>query len=142
MSELNDKIKEIGSLFGITELPDNIGDIVSSFLSSSSESDDQKCSDDSEKHIESTQKVYEEKNNIGSTNLPSIPGDHFEDIDMTKVLSLLQKYREVKRSSSNDKKIRLLYAVEPFLNDKRKDKVSSCVKFLTFAQIAKEFRGI
>ena len=142
MSELNDKIKEIGSLFGITELPDNIGDIVSSFLGGSSEGNDQKGSEDSEKHIESMQKNCDENSNIGNTNLPSIPGDRFEDIDMTKVLSLLQKYREAKRSSNNDKKIRLLYAIEPFLNERRKDKVGSCVKFLTFAQIAKEFRGI
>lgn len=30
-NELNDKIKEIGSMFGISDIPDNIGEIVSSF---------------------------------------------------------------------------------------------------------------
>lgn len=35
-NELNDKIKEIGSMFGISDIPDNIGEIVSSFLTSSS----------------------------------------------------------------------------------------------------------
>lgn len=128
MSELNEKIKEIGSLFGITELPDNIGDIVSSFLSSSDDT------------VEASDTDSEE--NIGSTNLPALTGDIFEDIDMAKVISLLQKYRDAKKNSLNDKKIRLLYAVEPFLTEKRKEKISSCVKFLTFAQLAKEFRGI
>ena len=36
-NELNDKIKEIGSMFGISDIPDNIGEIVSAFLTSSSE---------------------------------------------------------------------------------------------------------
>lgn len=32
-AEFESKLKEIGSLLGITELPDNIGDIVDSFIS-------------------------------------------------------------------------------------------------------------
>ena len=42
----------------------------------------------------------------------------------------------------NDKKIKLLYAVEPFLNEKRRDKVNHCVKFLTFAELAKDLKDI
>ena len=44
------------------------------------------------------------------------------------------------QNNNDDKKIKLLYAIEPFLNGKRKDKVSNCVKFLTFANIAKDLR--
>ena len=38
--DLNEKIKEIGSLFGIEEMPDNIGNIVESFLSNKESKDE------------------------------------------------------------------------------------------------------
>ena len=52
----------------------------------------------------------------------------------------MNKYKEVKNHKNKDKKIQLLYAIEPFLNDKRKDKVSNCVKLLTFADVAKDLK--
>lgn len=147
-SELNDKIKEIGGMFGITEMPDNIGDIVTSFLSSNSSSESEAQPDTkSECQEEPQQESHSGGNNgnIGITNLLSGMGggsDIFEDIDITKVLKLLNKYKEAKKNNAKDKKIQLLHAVEPFLNDKRKEKVSGCVKFLTFAEIAKDLKDI
>ena len=44
---------------------------------------------------------------------------------MTKILKILKRYKEAKKNKENDKKIKLLYAVEPFLNEKRRDKVKS-----------------
>ena len=79
---------------------------------------------------------------IGHTNKKTSSSDFLEDIDIAKVLKLLNKYKEAKKNKEKDKKIQLLYAVEPFLNEKRKDKVNNCVKFLTFADLAKEFKDI
>lgn len=134
--DLNHKIKEIGSMFGLTELPENIGDLVSTFLASSGEN-----------HTESPEEAQTGNGCCAETAaLPAPDIGHtnnlFGDIDMAKVLKLLKKYQEAKNNQAKDKKIQLLYAVEPFLNEKRKDKVGSCVKFLTFAALAKEFKDI
>lgn len=110
---LNEKIKEIGSMFGIDEIPDNIGDIVQTFISS------------------------DNKDNLIEQNNENTSGF---DFDINKCVQIMNKYKEVKNHKNKDKKIQLLYAIEPFLNDKRKDKVSNCVKLLTFADVAKDLK--
>ena len=144
--DLNNKIKEIGGMLGISEMPDNIGDIVSSLLSNSSDASSGSSATDacnSDTKQEETA-IPEDIRNIGNTNSSSAAhsADLFGDIDMAKVLKLLNKYQEAQKNKGKDKKIQLLYAVEPFLNEKRKDKVSNCVKFLTFAEIAKNLKDI
>ena len=139
-NDFNDKIKEIGNMFGISEMPDNIGDIVSSLLTSSSESSAEKS--EPEEQTSANAKSCMSSPDIGHTNKKTSSSDFLEDIDIAKVLKLLNKYKEAKKNKEKDKKIQLLYAVEPFLNEKRKDKVNNCVKFLTFADLAKEFKDI
>lgn len=119
---LNDKIKEIGSMFGIEEMPDNIGEIVQTFIGSN--------------------KNENTNNEITKENLieQNIEKSNSFDFDIEKCVQIMNKYKEVKNHKKNDKKIQLLYAIEPFLNDKRKDKVSNCVKLLTFADIAKDLK--
>ena len=139
----NDKIKEIGNMFGISEMPDNIGDIVSSLLTSSSESSAEKSEPEEQTSANAkTEQSCMSSPDIGHTNKKTSSSDFLEDIDIAKVLKLLDKYKEAKKNKEKDKKIQLLYAVEPFLNEKRKDKVNNCVKFLTFADLAKEFKDI
>ena len=50
----------------------------------------------------------------------------------------MNRLKEKNYNSKNNKKIQLLNAIEPFLNNKRKDKVSNCIKFITFADLAKD----
>lgn len=137
-NELNDKIKEIGSMFGISDIPDNIGEIVSSFLTSSSEKTQDAAASEEACSGENMEKPQSECSEIGHTNQGGFP----EDIDMTKIFKILKRYKEAKKNKENDKKIKLLYAVEPFLNEKRRDKVNHCVKFLTFAELAKDLKDI
>ncbi len=142
-NDFNDKIKEIGNMFGISDMPDNIGDIVSSLLTSSSESSAEKSEPEEQTSANAkTEQSCMSSPNIGHTNQKPNSFDFLEDIDIAKVLKLLNKYKEAKKNKEKDKKIQLLYAVEPFLNEKRKDKVNNCVKFLTFADLAKEFKDI
>ena len=142
-NDFNDKIKEIGNMFGISEMPDNIGDIVSSLLTSSSESTAEKSEPEEQTSANAkTEQSCMSSPDIGHTNKKTSSSDFLEDIDIAKVLKLLNKYKEAKKNKEKDKKIQLLYAVEPFLNEKRKDKVNNCVKFLTFADLAKEFKDI
>lgn len=130
-------------MFGISEMPDNIGDIVSSLLTSSSESSAEKSEPEEQTSANAkTEQSCMSSPDIGHTNKKTSSSDFLEDIDIAKVLKLLNKYKEAKKNKEKDKKIQLLYAVEPFLNEKRKDKVNNCVKFLTFADLAKEFKDI
>lgn len=117
--DLNEKIKEIGSLFGIEEMPDNIGNIVESFLSNKDSEEKPKIINENESDNESIVNGF--------------------DFDIGKYVQIMNKLKNA-QNSNNDKKIKLLYAIEPFLNGKRKDKVGNCVKFLTFANIAKDLR--
>lgn len=129
-AELNDKIKEIGSMFGIENIPENIGDIVNSLLSDkdNTEKSDEINSDNYEQ-IVNNEETDEKSNNIA--NFDGI----FKNDNIIKIMS---KINEKNNKNKQDKKIKLLYAIEPFLNGKRKEKISNCVKFLAFADIAKD----
>lgn len=118
-AELNNKIKEIGSLFGINELPDNMDEIVNSVLNNIGNNNSQ------------LDKINCEQNVNANDNQNDLPGD----IDITKILELLNKYRQSSMLAKNDDKIKLLYALRPFLNDKRKSKLKNCVTMLTLAKM-------
>lgn len=121
-AELNNKIKEIGSLFGINELPDNMDEIVSSVLSNIGSDKTQLDK------INCEQIVNNGENNILSELTSS-------EFDMTKIISLLNKYQKSKQMAKDDEKIKLLYALKPFLNEKRQNKIKNCVTLLTIAKM-------
>lgn len=148
-AELNNKIKEIGSLFGINELPDNIGDIIGSFIGNSnneSQLDKTICeqnmnyteNDDSIKNYNKTNNLlaaFSGQNNKNNCNTSDNNESDFPDIDISKIISLITKYQKSREAAKNDNKIKLLYALKPFLNDKRKNKISNCVTLLTIAKM-------
>lgn len=118
-AELNNKIKEIGSLFGLNELPDNMDEIVNSVLNNLGNNNSQ------------LDKINCEQN-VNTSNVQNdLPGD----IDISKIIELLNKYRQSTMLAKNDDKIKLLYALRPFLNDKRKSKLKNCVTMLTLAKM-------
>ena len=121
-AELNNKIKEIGSLFGINELPDNMDEIVSSVLSNIGSDKTQLDK------INCEHNVNNGENNILSELTSS-------EFDMTKIISLLNKYQKSKQMAKDDEKIKLLYALKPFLNEKRQNKIKNCVTLLTIAKM-------
>ena len=118
-AELNNKIKEIGSLFGLNELPDNMDEIVNSVLNNLGNNSSQ------------LDKINCEQNVNTSNDQNDLPGD----IDISKIIELLNKYRQSTMLAKNDDKIKLLYALSPFLNDKRKSKIKNCVTMLTLAKM-------
>lgn len=118
-AELNNKIKEIGSLFGLNELPDNMDEIVNSVLNNLGNNNSQ------------LDKINCEQNVNTSNDQNDLPGD----IDISKIIELLNKYRQSTMLAKNDDKIKLLYALRPFLNDKRKSKLKNCVTMLTLAKM-------
>ena len=129
-TEFNDKIKEIGSMFGIDNIPENIGDIVSSLLS------DKDCNDKtSEINNEKCEQIMNDK----ETDDNSDKSANFDGIlKNDNIIKIMSKMNEKNSKNKQDKKIKLLYAIEPFLSGKRKEKIGNCVKFLAFADIAKD----
>ena len=108
--ETEEKIKQIGSMFGINEIPDNIGDIIESFVSNK----------DSSSNTEKKDKDTD--NGLGI------------DEDTLKLISML---KNTFNKNKNDDKTRLLNALAPFLSEEKQVKVKNCVKLMTFAEIAK-----
>lgn len=111
--ETEDKLKQLGSMFGITDIPDNLGEVLESFLSG--RNDD--ANEDSQK---------EEKKETGLGI----------DIDEDTIRLITTLKKSLDRNKSDDK-ARLLRALTPFLNEKKKQKVNNAIKLMTFAEIAK-----
>ncbi len=121
-AELNNKIKEIGSLFGINELPDNMDEIVNSVLSNLGNDKTQLDK------INCEQKINNENEPFDNNLLTS-------DFDITKIIELMNKFQKTKQQAKNDDKIKLLYALKPFLNKNRQNKIKNCVTMLTIAKM-------
>ncbi len=109
--ELDEKIKEIGGLLGINEIPDGIGDIIGAFLGDGG--------------------AKEQEQNI--------PCEDKSDIDPLKLIDMFSKVNELRTGSQNDSRIRLLKALKPFLSEQRKQKVDNCVNMIMLKEIAPLF---
>ena len=135
-TELNDKIKEIGSLFGINELPDNIGDIIGTFINNTSGNETQLDKTKYEQNVNNDESgintVCDQLININNNTTTE---NDFPDIDISQIISLINKYQKIKTENKNDKKIQLLRAIKPFLSEKRKNKVKNCITILTIAKM-------
>ncbi|MBP3391578.1 MAG: hypothetical protein J6L76_02160 [Clostridia bacterium] len=105
---LEDKIKEIGGMLGITEIPDSITDLIGSFLNTS-EDDSKIC--------------------------PNCEQEEPVDSDAMKMMQLISKYQHAKASMEQDNNLRLLRALSPYLSNKRKRKLKNCETMLTILKL-------
>ena len=124
--ELEDKIKDIGGMLGITNLPDNLGDIISSFLGSKDES-----ASDSE-YINSDDICQDDKLNIQN-------GTEHNDAPKSSglnMLNLLSSFNSVQNGGEDDYKIQFLRSLKPLLGTHKKQKVDKCVKLFQFVKLA------
>lgn len=131
-AEFESKLKEIGSLLGITELPDNIGDIVDSFIS---DTGDRNAEADGE-----TACGGECEKSTGGLFSQLVQGDNETDdlpgIDPKMIIDMMGKLQQARANSKNDKKIKLLKALRPFLGKPRQAKVDNCVKLMMLSEVA------
>ena len=70
-----------------------------------------------------------------NTNNNTTTENDFPDIDISQIISLINKYQKIKTENKSDKKIQLLRAIKPFLSEKRKNKVKNCITILTIAKM-------
>ena len=121
-NELAGKIKEIGGLLGIENVPDNIGELLGSFLGDNGS--DEK---DSETKTEAGRGVScsnekEQDDSLG--------------IDPVMLIKIMSGVKQAQEKGANDDKVRLLKALKPFLSDTRRKKVDNCVNILMFKELA------
>ena len=108
---LEDKIKEIGGMLGITEIPDSITDLIGSFLT----------------QPESEMKIC--------PNCEQETMTAPEETDAVKMMQLINKYQRARASMEEDNNIRLLRAMSPYMNKKRRQKIKNCEKMLTIIKL-------
>ena len=108
---LEDKIKEIGGMLGITEIPDSITDLIGSFINQP-ENESNLCP-----NCEQEGSPVQEEN------------------DAMKMMQLINKYQQAKISMEQDNNIRLLRALSPYMNKKRRQKIKNCEKMLTILKL-------
>ena len=108
---LEDKIKEIGGMLGITEIPDSITNLIESFINQPS-TETKLCPN------------YEHQ----AVTAP-------EETDAVKMMQLVNKYQHIRASIEDDNNIRLLRAMSPYMNKKRRQKIKNCEKMLTILKL-------
>lgn len=121
-NELAGKIKEIGGLLGIENVPDNIGELLGSFLGDNG----------------SDEKDSEIKTEAGRA-LPCNSEKEQDDslgIDPVMLMKIMSGVKQAQEKGVNDDKVRLLKALKPFLSDTRRKKVDNCVNILIFKELA------
>ena len=113
---LDKKIKEIGGLLGIDNIPDGIGDIIGSFLGEPENGKDCGCE---EKKDSKTECVAVE-----------------DGLDPVMLLNIFSKVKQLQEKNQNDDKVRLLKALRPFLGKQRRQKVDQCVNLIMLKELA------
>ena len=131
-AELEDKIKEIGSAFGIENMPDNIGEIISAFLNSdASDNDSFQCNDNEASAVNEAccdNSIKTDCNGIGS-----ILGNG------TDILRIISGVQAMKHQNENDYKIIFLKNLKPLLSREKQSRVDKCVNFLCFAKVVEMY---
>jgi len=124
-AELEGKIKEIGSAFGIENMPDNIGDILSAFLSSDG--------DEASESSECSEQGNTDTSDSSSEGLSSLLGN---GMDIMRIITGVQA---AQHQNENDYKIVFLKNLKPLLGHKKQSRVDKCVKLLSFVKIVEMY---
>lgn len=119
--DLNKKIKQITDVLSQENLPDNLKGLLS-LLGGSSNSSEDKRDEPSSKNNETNSKEKEPVRNELEDNVEML----------RKVKTVMDKL-----NTTNDPRINLLFAIRPFLNNKRQKKLSNCINLLRVSSLAK-----
>jgi hypothetical protein len=113
--DLNKKIKQITDILGQENLPENVQSLLNLLSGEASKE---------EPAIKPTEKAIPKEEKTGRND-----GDENNDLirKARKVMDML--------GNNNDPKINLLLAMKPFLNNKRQQKISNCIKILHMSRI-------
>jgi hypothetical protein len=118
--DLNNKIKQISEMLGQENMPDNVKNLINLLAGSSS-------NNNNEDEPVNTSNPTEDK-------AQSQPRSEVDDN-----IEMIRKVKTVmdKLNNNNDPRVNLLTAIRPFLNNKRQDKLNSCIKILQMSSIAR-----
>ena len=155
---LENKLKEIGGMFGITEIPDNIGDLLSSFLGSESESaanagelpGNGSVRELPEPPAAEQKETASLPNGLSTAAFSQVRHEEETDgeepgglgIDPAALIEIMGKLGSVQKNSRNDKKVKLLRALRPFLGKERQEKVDQCVRLMMLSELAPYLKNL
>ena len=145
-------------MFGITEIPDNIGDLLSSFLGSESESasstgalrENDSVRELPEPPAAKPKETASLPNELSSAAFSQTRHEDERDgeepgglgIDPAALLEIMGKLGSVQKNSRNDKKVKLLRSLRPFLGKERQAKVDQCVRLMMLSELAPYLKNL
>lgn len=115
--DMNKKIKQITDLLGQEKLPDNLMGLLSLLASSGGKE-------------EAPPKAPEP---------PVMKEERQERSELEDNMEMFRKVKKVmdKLGNPNDPRINLLFAIKPFLNNRRQKKLSNCINILRMSSLAR-----
>ncbi len=116
--DLTKKVQQIAQMLGQENMPDNLKELVTllaTSLGSKEDSSSQSSASDTEPA---------EKQTIS------------EPAANTEMMNTARKALD-KLNTSNDPRINLLHAIQPFMNSKRQKKISNCIQLLQIAGLSR-----
>lgn len=117
--ELSRKIQQIAELLGQDSMPDNVKGLLSVLSGSLSGNDNT-----SAVSTETMPKKDEESEHPANKE------------DNTEILNRAKKMMD-KLNTGNDPRVSLLYALKPYMNNKRQQKIGNCIKLLQLVSLTK-----
>lgn len=116
---MDDFVKNFDSLLNGKEIPDNIKEMLNSF-------------------IQNSNSTNETSNN--SSNEASSPNNDFANIDMETILKI-QKIIKTMNSEQSDSRSNLLRSLKPYLNPNRQKKVDQYIQLLNMEKVLELFNN-
>ncbi len=128
MADMSEMIKNFSAMMKGKEIPDNIKEMMNSFMNS------QNNSANSTPSNERGNSSNSENNFSGNSNNP------FENIDIDTIMKM-QKIMSAMKSSSNSSGANLLRSLKPYLKPSRQAKIDECIGLLGLETVISEFNN-
>ena len=116
--DLSEKIKDIGAMFGITEIPDSITEIIGSLV------------DQQNTTTLDTGEICPNYEQAKTADQEEPYG-----LNAIKMIEFINKYQHAQQSAEKDQNIQLLRALKPFLSKTKQKKIKNCEKMLTIMKM-------
>ncbi len=140
--DLNSKIMQIVDLLGKDKIPDNISNLISAFVGSSSADRSDKTAADITNadgtNADKTDAVGSDavRSDAGKAAEPAGDGLKNRGNDDMELLFRIKKMIDG-LNTANDRNINLLSAIRPFLSKERQEKASNCIQLLRLSRLSK-----
>jgi hypothetical protein len=116
--DLNNKIQQIADVLGKESMPDNVKELLA--LLAGSLGSKEAASDKPGRELPAEESVKKQPESEDNTEM------------FRKVKKVLDKL-----NTGNDPRMNLLYAIKPFMNNRRQKKLSNCIQLLQMTSLSR-----